>query len=182
MAEKEGAIKFFSETDLTDKGKVSSTYPAWYFINMLDDLREEIRRDDRAISKGLVRPENVEETRARLERNQAKLTKIEDSMPSFTGAAKDVLAKATKELGRSISEAMFTRDDMMKGLADAHQEARRMSTPCIKLPTEAVPLARASNIRVDGNGMVSRTSAEKVWKIGRRLLGENSNTEVLRRD
>jgi hypothetical protein len=53
-----------------------------------------------------------------------------------------------------------------------------MTTPCIKVPKE---LADAAGIRLH-RGMATRDAADKAWKIGRKKLGEESNTERLRKE
>ena len=106
---------------------------------------------------------------------------MEKAMPKMDDKTKDKLFKVHKELGAKIADAMFTRSDMKKGLADAHEEARRMDTPVIKIGSDMSDIARACNVNpIDG--MVSRNQAEKIWKISSRFLGENSNIESLRRD
>ena len=81
-----------------------------------------------------------------------------------------------------IRDSMFSRKDMEKGLADAHEEARRMSQPCIELKDDLITFAKNCDVVVNNTGKVSRKGAEKMWKIASRLLGELSNTESLRKD
>lgn len=73
------------------------------------------------------------------------------------------------------------RREMKKGLADSHEEARRMTTPNIKLSPELIEVAEACNVK-HTDGKISRTEAEKIWKITSRYLDEPSNTEYLRKD
>lgn len=71
---------------------------------------------------------------------------------------------------------------MEKGLADPHDEAFRMSEPCINMDTEE---ARRMGISVSANGKVSRSVAENAWKMMSTLLEDtpaNPNAEMLRRD
>jgi hypothetical protein len=84
-------------------------------------------------------------------------------------------------MGMKISDAMFKRSEMERGVADAHEEARRMSEPVLKLEDKELIFVRACEGKIEANGKVSRTTAERCWKIISRLLGENSNTEVLRK-
>jgi len=73
---------------------------------------------------------------------------------------------------------------MKKGLADAHEEARRMCQPCIRLTDDEAVMAQAARIKGVKSGqsyMVSRTQAEKLWKLSRKALGELANTNELRK-
>ncbi len=185
MAESEVAensnIKFFGEVDLNSKGKVVSTYPSWYFSHLKDNLKEEIRMDQYKIDNDLIPRSEVAIHKQRLVDKEAKLRSLEQAIPKISGKDKDRIAKVRAELGEKISEAMFSYDQMQRGLANPHEEMRRMTEPCVKLQGEVAEMARAMNIRVGKGGVVSRTQAEKVWKIASRVLGENSNTESLRR-
>jgi RNA 3'-terminal phosphate cyclase len=71
---------------------------------------------------------------------------------------------------------------MEKGLADPHEEARRMTEPCVQVDKEE---ARRMGIEVDVSGRVSRSTAEGMWKNMSSLLGDtapNPNAEMLRSD
>ncbi len=69
---------------------------------------------------------------------------------------------------------------MEKGLVDPHEEATRMSEPCIEVDKKEFARMGISTT----NGKVSRSVAELGWKMMNGLLGDgmNTNTEVLRRD
>ena len=73
---------------------------------------------------------------------------------------------------------------MQRGIADAHEEARRMKEGIIKVNPE---LARICNLRPYVNGQYSRDEAIKAWKLSGRALQEathweeKTNAEVLRR-
>jgi hypothetical protein len=106
---------------------------------------------------------------------------IEKSQPKVDEATKDKLNKVRKELGKEISTLLFSRSDMRKGLADARTEAMRVETPMIEVSKDCFEIAKACNV-TPVNGKISRTQAEKIWKISGRFLGESSNAESLRRD
>lgn len=178
-------LTFFSEADMTvtkdGKKKVASEYPAWYNRHLIDELSEDIGSTEMNLKEGRVSESQVYATREKLTRLKSKLEDIERSVPQLDGKNIDKLAKVRKELGKEIASKMYSRSDMQKGLADSHDEARRMTVPSISLSPEAHEIAKACNVQAK-DGKVSRTEAEKIWKIAGRFLGEGSNTEQLRRD
>jgi hypothetical protein len=175
-------MKVFGDVDRTDKGKIKSEFPAWYYPQQIDELKESIRHKERLIEQDMVPASEKQITKSRLAQEKERLTKIEEHMPKLTATEQDSVHKMTKELGNKIGISMFSRSEMERGTADAHEEARRMSEPCIEIKTEAeVELAKECNISIK-NGKVSRDEASKMWKLSRRMLGEMSNVEILRRD
>lgn len=172
-----GEIVFFGEVDRHPRGGLTSEYPAWYFDRQQEELKEEISRDERSIELGLVSPPNVPEVRTRIKLAKERLHEIESSKPKFTSKQKDELAGAYKEMSDRLSEALPSRSDVMKGIADAHEEMRKNTEPCIKVPDAR--LAAACGIPVV-KGMVTRDGLAKMWKITGKALGEQSNVERLR--
>jgi hypothetical protein len=173
--------QIFGSLDLDDKGRVRSTYPSWYFGHMTENLKEEVNRMEHQIDNDLLPRSEVSITKDRLVSKKKQLKELEQSIPNIVGRDKDKVAKIRDELGGAISESMFSRDQMKKGLSDVAQELKRKTEPCIKLPAEVRQFAEACNVKMK-NGMVTRDGAAKVWKIASKLLGESSNTEALRRD
>ena len=182
----EETLKIFAESDMTrmkDGSKIiASEYPAWYNRQLLDELNEDIIMLEWSISQGKIKEDKVFEARQKLDKLRKRMVDIEESVPDLDDKGRDSFAKVRKELGKEISAKMFSRSDMKKGLADSHEEARRMTEPSISLSPEAFKLAHACNVRVSPEGKVSRTGAEKIWKITSRYLDEQSNAESLRRD
>jgi hypothetical protein len=175
--EKESGIVFFGEVDKHPKGGYSADYPAWYFPRQVEQLKDELRGKEEALSYPDIarsRPELREET----ERLKRRIQDIESSKPKLTVGQKDRLAGLVKELGDEISSAMPTYAAMRRGTADAHEEVRRMTESCVKVPPE---LALAAGINLS-KGRASRDRATVAWKIGMRLLGEQSNSETLRKE
>lgn len=175
---------FFSEADMaTQDGmkKVASEYPAWYYTTMMEDLKEDIRREEYSLESGGVPADRVPQIRDKVKRLRQKLEGIEASVPKLTEADESKLLKVRKELGKEIAGRMFTRSQMQKGLADTHTEARQMVEQSITITPEAAEVAALCNI-TPRDGKISRTQAEKVWKITGRYFGEISNSEVLRKD
>jgi len=177
----EDGISFFSEIDLNKDGGVSSSYPAWYNQNFLDKMNDEISKLDSSIKHGLVAEKNRSQVLIRIKEMKDRRDKIIDSIPKLTDVQKDKLSGYYKEFGDKIKESLYSRSDMKKGTADAHEEARRMADPCISLTKPMLDLCKAANVRVTGD-RVSRNGAAKVWKLLGKRLGEPTNTEHLRKD
>lgn len=174
-------VTFFSETDMNSKGKISSEYPAWYFNTVIDDLKEDIRREEWNLEQNIVPKDQLPVIRDRIKRLKAKLDSVEESRPKFSDIDKNRLTKTMKELGKEITSKMFTRSQMQKGLADSHMEAKRMTEPSIAVTQEIAEVAKMCNVTIV-DGKLSRKGAEKCWKMLANYHGEPSNTEYLRRD
>lgn len=183
-------MKVFGDVDKTKEGKVKSEYPSWYYEQQKDELEESIRHKQSMLDQDLVPGTEKALMRSRLKQESDKLSQIEESKPRFTEKELDEIAKMVKTgtgnangtLSFKISEMMFKRSDEEKGIADAHEEARRISTPCIKLEPHEIEFVKACEVPISNDGKVTRGGAEKAWKIGRKIIGENSNTEILRRN
>jgi hypothetical protein len=174
------SIEFFGKADMNKKGEVGSYMPSWYLRSNKEELENGIEQTEKAIERGEIIEDKKPQTVSDLKKMKEKLSMINASQPRVKGAQEDIVHKASEELGAEIAASMFTLSDMKRGTADAHEEARRMADPCIKLSGEALALAEKAGARIY-KGMVSRTDAEKTWKLCRRVLGENSNSEILRR-
>lgn len=183
-------MNLFGEVDKTKEGKIKSEYPSWYFDREhKDDLVESIRHNKDALERDTVPAERRGEFREQLKKQEDLLKKIDASEPHLSEAEIDDISKIVVKasgapsgtLGAKIADAMFKRSDMERGTTDAHEEARRISTPCIKLDEKEIEYAKACDVAISHDGKVTRKSAEKIWKILRRVIGENSNTELLRR-
>lgn len=179
-----GDIKFFGEVDLNQYGKIGSDYPAWYYPRQIETLKEDLGRMERDLASGTVLPQNVPNLKLLINQTKGKLDKIEASRPKLDGRVIDKLAKWRKEIGPEIAATMFSYDDMHRGIADVHEEARRMTEGIIKIDPE---IARACNLRPDKTGKYSRDEVIRAWKITGRALQEHThweertNAEVLRR-
>ncbi len=173
-------MKFFGEADRDKDGTIKSEYPAWYQRQQMEDLEESVRHMEYNLEKDLIRDRDKPEIRARLKREKELLDKINHSKAEIKGA-EDMITKGVKDFGSHIKDSMYTRTDMQRGTADAHEEARRISEPVISIKSkEMAELAEACGIKPK-DGKISRAEAEKIWKIGSRALGESSNVETLRR-
>lgn len=178
-------ITFFGEVDrkkeiVGDKvvSRITSTFPAWYLDRNIQEMENEINMREGMLSRGETPPEEVPYAKEEIAKLTKRRNEIVGSKPRIEGKDKDDMVKAWKETGDNIREAMFTYDQMERGTADAHKEAERMSTPCVKLPST---LAKLTGIELDRKGLVTRTEAERAWKIGAKFLDESTNVEELRR-
>jgi len=70
---------------------------------------------------------------------------------------------------------------MSLGTASGHAEAKRMSEHQMSVQSISPEMAAALNLKIE-DGKVNRTALERTWKICGKILGEETNTEVLRRD
>lgn len=177
-----GEISFFGAVDRKDhttSGAVTSEYPAWYHKTQIADMEESIRLKESALEQGRIPLEEIPNTRQQIEREKNRMALINDSVPKLNSKQADELGKLYKEIGKEISDRMFTREDMEKGTADPHKEVERILTPSIKVDPD---IARACNVPCDKNGLITREGAVKIWKLTGQYLGERTNPEFLRRD
>lgn len=170
---------FFSKMDRNAEGAISSEYPVWMMEAHTEKLRDAVDQQKNALEMGYVKPGELASHRASLERNSRKLQEITDARPKFTAVVDNKLNDEYKKLKVSIGASMFTRDEMMKGLADPAKEAKRMVLPCVDVNPE---IARMCGVSVKSDNKASRNEASKIFKILGRYFGEESNTEALRRD
>lgn len=176
-------MKIFGDVDKTRDGKTKSEYPSWYFTQQKEELEESISQKERAIENDLVpHGEELHKMKNKLLHEKKRMDEIKEATPKLSDAELVQVKNIRKDVGVLIRDAMFSRTQMEKGLADAHEEARRMSESCILLKDDQISFAKACDVIVNHNGKVTRTGAEKMWKIASRLLDEVSNTESLRRD
>jgi len=180
------AIQFFGAVDRKNKhhrGAIRSEYPCWYHPSRIDELEESINKDERMIKSGAIdKLPNTQEFQNELARKKVLLSEIVKDRPILTGKDKDRVAKAYEMLGEQIKELMPSRTDMLKGLANAHEENRRDTKPCIDVQ-EFVDIARECGVPMEaGSSKISRKQAMRAWKIIGKSLGERTNVEYLRRD
>jgi len=178
-------VEFFGTADKrinpeTGEKQIMSEYPVWYFENQITDVKNQIKKMEFQLERGEIPNLGLAAHKAELSKLRDIDRKIEESTPVISNAAKDDIAKVHKSLGKKISESMFTRSEEMKGLPDAHEEYKRQFEPCIELDDKMILIARKLNIKPRGN-KVSRNEASRIWKILSRSLGENSDTEYLRK-
>jgi hypothetical protein len=175
----ESTFEFFGTVDKNKQGKIGSVYPAWGMDVHLDELTESIERAKREIERGAVPPTEIAFARENLAKDKKRLDEIMGSKPKFEGKKLEDVAKEYKSLKSKIKLSLFTRSEMQMGTANPHEEARRMSEPCISVNAE---IAKGCNVNVGVNSMVNRNDASKVFKILGKYLNEETNVETLRVD
>jgi tellurite resistance protein len=178
-------VEFFGTEDrrLGRKDEpIVSEYPSWYFKVAMEELKESIDRKKRALESGNIPRSEIPYAEEELKRESKKMKQIISSVPKLNGADKDSMAKIYKKLKSAIGESLFTSYQMKKGLADAHEEARRMIEPIIDFKEEAEVMIASKMGITPREGRISRNEASRVFKIIGRLIDEPSNVEVLRRE
>ena len=177
-----GQASLYGEVDRNKKGLVASEWPAFYNRNHVEDLEETVREMKIRLDMGMVPNDSIPEHKQNILDLEGKLGKIKDSFPNLSEPERESLAKVRKWLGVQITNWMFSKDDMMTGDADPHEEARRMSEPLIKIENQEISdVLKMCNVdNFWGKGMITRSQAEKAWKLASKVLGEPTNTETLR--
>jgi hypothetical protein len=174
-------VEFFGKVDRDTKGNILSEAPSWYLRQQTEELERTIEDQQSFLDRGLVAESEKPLTQTRLKEMKRKLDNINESRPNMDGGVQDVIDKVSTSLGKKIKESMFSKSDMMKGIADAHEEAHRMADPVIQLDGDEHVIAKKIGAHISRDGKISRTDAERIWKFSRRALGEMSNTEMLRK-
>jgi hypothetical protein len=162
-----------------DKG---SQMPAWYCDRQIRELKESVYKKERSLEHELVPRDKIGAYKEQLKREKVRLSELEASKPKFTAPELDRLAKGAGSIGAKIKESLPSRGEVMKGLADSHEEMEKDLEPCIKLGDEEVELAKMANVELNKKGEVSRNDATRIWQLSNKILGEKTNVEVLRRD
>lgn len=177
------SVEFFGSVDRKDGkpgGRIVSEYPAFYFTTHVEELEERIASNERTLKSGLINPAAIPELRSEIDRDTTRLREINKSHIKLTGKDKDEAATLYKHLESEIRDTMFSRSEMKKGLANPHDELKRMIDPSIPVGKFG---AVFKSMGIDPvKSKVSRNQASRVYKILGKLLQENTNTEYLRRD
>ncbi len=169
---------FFGPADRNKQGRVASEMPSWSMPRHLDELKENIDRQERYLERGEIPLDRVPYVREEIKRGKEKMNSILSSKPNLSDKQKDHVHKVFEDLKNKIPQTMYTRKDEKDGVADPHEEARRMVNPIIPVDKET---AEACEIALR-KGMVSRNEATRMLKIIGSYLGEEVHIEQLRRD
>ena len=172
----------FPEVDRREDGTIGSQYPCWYHQNQLENDLEDLHDSERQLASGAVPSNRRMQFNADIVQQRTRLAKIKDSIPRPDGPQKDKIAKLHKELQTLIRENMPPEDDMLTGDADAHMEARLMTTPMIGASNDAIRwlLACGTNPEtITEDKKVTRNALIKGWKIAARILDLNTNSKAL---
>lgn len=173
-------IRFFGAVDRKNKhhkGAIASHMPGYFNTIQVENLKEEYQSEERRIEQGQVPPADIPFVRERIKLTKSRYESIIESRPNIRGQDKDSVAKFVKDIGKEISESMYTLSEMKLGTANAHIEASRMTDPIFKLDPE---VARECGIKLT-DGKTNRNGIIKAWQIGRHVLDEHTNPEILRR-
>jgi hypothetical protein len=184
VVEPKTEFQFFGEVDLNKKGQHSSDMPAWTFTQLIEDLEYDVRVNEINLEDTSLGPEARGKLLSKSKEMKERLDNIKSSKPKVDNDVVHSVVGSDMSggsLGDKIAESMFTRDQMMKGIAEPREEARRMTEPIIKLEGREREMALGCGVKPNREGKVSRDEAIKVWKIGRKYLGELSNAELLRK-
>ncbi len=174
-------MKIFGSVDRDSKGKITSEFPAWYFDQQKDELERGIAQDKIALDQEAIPYPAKAKFREKLAQREERLNKINEETPKLKGSESDAVYKMREEMGESIGEAHFTFSQREKGLADPHEEVRRMTEPIIKVKNERqAEFIKECGIRIR-DGKITRNEAEKVYKIASKMLDQPTNIEYLRR-
>ena len=177
-------VQFFGAVDRKRKekqGEIASALPAWYFPRKIEELQEGIARKKRDLEGDSVHASVRPQIKRDLEVEQGRLDEIMKSKVVLKGKDKDEGKTLYDEMGKQIQDSMFTTLEMKKGFADPHEEARRMKEPIISVDSKYEGVFKNLGLK-PRNGKISRDEAAIVYKIMGKSLGENTNTERLRRD
>lgn len=177
----DSAINFFTEIDLDKNGNPKASYPFYHNPRQIEELKEDKRRLEKAISSGFVDADHLPEAKSRIAQYTQQLEAIEKHKPEMEKNI-DKIDKMSKTLAGVIAPSMFTRKEMRDGLVDPHEEARRMSEPIITLPPELCSTAIKNGIPVNGDRKVSRDGAVRLWQMCQRRLDRSPDAEYLRKD
>jgi len=176
-------IEFFGAADRKGKtinGEITSEYPAWYLDNHVEELQRDIDRIEGGLKAHTIPDNSRPQHEAELKSLKERQLSIINSKPRLSGKDKDTLSDLYKDLVNQVSDSMFTRSEMMKGLASAHEEARRMVGSIINVGDNGQIFMNMGITPIDGK--VSRNQASRAIKIIGRLLGEPTNIEYFRKD
>ncbi len=175
-------VQLFPDIDLNPTTKMpNSPFPSWYFTEKIDELKESIRQSRAAIENGWIAEMRLPQSRAELARKEDMLSKMLDSIPKVGKMDMEKLASLYVESSDLLKPSYFSRSDMKKGIADAHEEVSRMLDPCIDVRGDLYLLAKSFGCQIV-EGKIAREELARVWKILGKFLGKPTNTEILRKD
>jgi len=172
-------FQFFTEADFNQHGNVNSMFPAYTNLTLIEDLRNEISSAEIALSMQNISPDRRASVEKDLEIKKERLELIESGKPKVDETK---LKSIKKDIEGIIRDSMFSDSQMRKGLADAHEEARRMVEKRIPITSEVANLLSGCNVKINpDNKVVSRNDLVKGWKTIQKYFGENANVEQLRK-
>jgi hypothetical protein len=179
-------FRFFGEDEIHPKThRPSGMKPSWFFSKNIEDKVEEVRKAEHSLASGAVAESRLPRFKALLAQKKARLQEMKNSCPKVTALQEVELKKYHALIGKTIAETMFNREDDKRGVVDIQEEARREREPIIAVRDVVYSLAIQSGAiitEIKGDAMITRTAAVNMWQMIGKLIGENTNAEILRQD
>lgn len=170
--------------------EIISSFPAWYFRNHIREIERKIDQCSHILNGDPNIYSTEAKTIARYEKEKYKsqLEAIMEGKPKFSQLgvkSRDYLAKFYQWAGKVIGDEMPTRSEMMGGSSgkyvfDVHEHLKREEEKRLAI-IDYADIARACNRQIVKD-KISLKDLQVMWKIVGRLLDEQTNVEVLRRD
>jgi TusA-related sulfurtransferase len=180
-------IQFFGEVDKAN-GRIRSDMPAYTFPRLMEDLNEDIDRAEREIARGIINDEKRAILTSKVNERKKRRDEILESVEEIKKTVSpDDLSKARKELGALITQSNFTMQQEHERMVDPYEEARRQTTPCIKVKDDVAEMAKGAGVKISADGKISRNDATRIWKMAGHVLnyisdgGEITNSMALKK-
>jgi len=173
-------------------GKIVNTNPMWTKDKVIADMEDSVRDIEKQEEDNLfINAKARAKKKARKLKIQRTLSQIQASNPvgKIKGRELDMLSKTVDSFVDEIKELNPTRYDDDQGVksgesrVNPNKQGFLSKRPCIKLKNEAeVEVAKACNMKIDENGMVSRDDMTRgTWMI-QRILGIRPDHHSLKKD
>lgn len=175
---KKNEIEFFGAPDRNVRGEISSSIPSWLLSQHVEELEESVAQKERALKGNRIPLENRPYAEAELDEQRKRLVEILNSKPSLTASQKDEVAKARQTLAEAIHSTAPSVIEDKNGFVKPHDEYRRLKTPHIEFDKSMAASLGMKTV----NGKITGDQANRAYKILSGALGENGDTEKLRRD
>lgn len=176
------SIEFWTRRELNRKGEPMSSYPLGYNQRMMSELEEEIKQIEHSLSDPFfTAPHEREERKQRLNDLKNKRKDIEAMAPgNLSGIQKDFLADLRKDFGEIIADFEPTYDQMNKGTVNAQELMKKYKGKTIPVAAKYRPFVEKLGGKMY-NGKMGGDDFKRIWKLAGWRLGEETNTEILRR-
>jgi hypothetical protein len=180
-------FQFYADADIDQAtGKIKSEYPQWYSTRMLSEKEEELTMKKIALANGGVPQGYESEYREGISKLEKQIESMKDNtLIDDASNDRDEIKTIVDKIAKVLKDEYPTSKECDRRVVDINQENRKRFTPYLNLgkigDDNIFPFARACDVSIDPNGLVTRDGLEKMWKIGRKYLGEYANVEILRR-
>ena len=177
-------IKFFGAVDRERNdanGKILSAYPAWYYDEKIDNMKNDIIVREHRLSSGRVPTASIEAERTALSERKDRLKAVIQSKPKLVAKEKDETAKFFRHLRDQVINRLPSRSDILKGTVEIRGEVMWKKKPSISVEG-FVPICESLGLVMPEKKMISGHQAMLALKVLGKLLGEETNIERLRRD